>query len=278
MQNIPIYLYSNTVNITLDLDNTVKGVNQVMYQRDLKIQKGLKNQVRIQFKNSDQKNIRIYNTQTFVFSMFDAVNRRTILEKPLSVLDQGTTSTKGLSLLSLSETDTLNLEKSSYQFNIKLLDNDGSYTPAYSNTYYGIAGTIQLLNDGFPELKDSTTVNTFNKFFNSDTLLYEHFSGDVYAYPEYKTNNGLHTVAIYMTNYKGTVLIQGTLDNSPGVNANYTTITSRTYTGDTSIDSVNFYGIYSYVRFIHIPEKAPADLDNDNPSYYGNLDKILYRS
>lgn len=278
MQNIPIYLYSNTLNVILDLDNTVKGVNQVMYQRDLKIQKGLKNQVRIQFKNSDQKNIRIYNTQTFVFSMFDAVNKRTIIEKPLAVLDQGTTSTKGLSLLSLSESDTINLEKSSYQFNIKLRDADGSYVPAYSNTYYGIAGTLHLLTDGFPELKDSTTVVNFNKFFNSDTLEYEHFSGDFYAYPEYKSNNGLHTVAIYMSAYKGTVLIQGTLDNSPGVNANYTTIASRTYTGDTSIDSVNFYGIYSYIRFIHIPEKAPADPDNDNPSYYGNLDKILYRS
>lgn len=278
MQNLPIYLYSNTINITLDLDNTVKGVNQVMYQRDLKIQKGLKNQVRIQFKNSDQKNIRIYNTQTFVFSMFDAINKRTILEKPLSVLDQGTTSTKGLSLLSLSESDTINLEKSSYQFNIKLRDSDGSYMPAYSNTYYGIAGTLHLLNDGFPELTDSTTIQNFNKFFNSDTLEYEHFSGDVYAYPEYKSNNGLHTVAIYMTAYKGTVLIQGTLDNSPGPNANYTTIASRTYTGNTSIDSVNFYGIYSYIRFIHVPSKAPADPDNDNPSYYGNLDKILYRS
>ena len=37
MQNLPVYLYNYKLDITLDLDTTVKGVNQVMYQRDLKI-------------------------------------------------------------------------------------------------------------------------------------------------------------------------------------------------------------------------------------------------
>ena len=79
MQILPIYLYPNTLAVILDLDATTRGVNQVMYQRDLKIQKGIKNQVRVQFKNSDQKKVRIYNTQTFVFSMFDAINQRLIV-------------------------------------------------------------------------------------------------------------------------------------------------------------------------------------------------------
>lgn len=278
MQNIPVYLYSNTLDITLDLDATVKGVNQVMYQRDLKIQKGIKNQIRLQFKNSDQKNVRIYNTQTFVFSMFDAVNKRLLIEKPLTVLDDGTTSTKGMSLLSLTESDTINLTKSSYQYSVKVKDADGSYTPTYSNTYYGTAGTLHLLNDVLPELKDSTNISTFTKLYNPDTFLYEHFSGDVYANPEFKGPSALHTLAFYMTNYKGTVYVQGTLDNSPGVNANYSTIATKTYTGTTNLDSLNFTGVYSFIRIKHIPEKSPSDPDNDNPAFYGKFDKVLYRS
>lgn len=278
MQNIPVYLYSNTLDVTLDLDATVRGVNLVMYQRELKIQKGIKNQVRIQFKNSDQKNVRIYNTQTFVFSMFDAINKRLLIEKPLNVLDEGTTSTKGLALLNLYESDTLNLNKSSYQYSIKLKDQDGHYTSAYSNTYYSINGTLHILNDIQPELKDSTAIEHYTKLFNSDTSLYEHYSGDVYAYPEFKGSSSLHTVAIYMTNYKGTVIIQGTLDNSPGINANYSTIATRTYTGNTPIDSINFTGVYSYIRIKHIPAKSPSDPDNDNPTFYGKFDKVLYRS
>lgn len=68
MQKLPVYLYPNLFVIQLDLDYTVKGINNTMYQRELKIQKGLKNKVQIQFKNSDQKNIRIKATTTLAES------------------------------------------------------------------------------------------------------------------------------------------------------------------------------------------------------------------
>lgn len=278
MENLPVYLYNNTVNVTLDLDSTVRGVNQVMYQRDLKIQKGIKNKVRIQFKNSDQKNIRIYTTQTFVFSMFDVINQRLLLEKPLEVLDTNTTSTKGLALLTLTESDTLNLDRTNYQYSIKVKDSDGSYTPAYSNTYYGMAGTLHLNQDILPVLKDSNKITSFEKRYDDANLRYEHLSGNIYADPAFNSNNALHTAAFYLNGYRGTIFIEATLDNSPGVNPNYSVISSKSYNNVTGIDYVNFNGVYSYVRFRHVPNKAPTDPDNDNPAYYGSIAKILYRS
>lgn len=278
MQNLPVYLYSNTLDIILDLDTTVRGVNQVMYQRDLKIQKGIKNQVRIQFKNSDQKKIRIFNTQTFVFSMFDAINQRLLLEKELDVIDNATTSTKGLALLTLSENDTIDLDRTSYQYTIKLQDTDGTYLPTYSNTYYGMAGTLHLSQDIYPVLQDSANITTFTKTYNDSISKYEHKSGNINAHPEYNGNTALHTAAFYMTGYKGTINVEVTMDNSPGVNSNYSTIATRTYNGFTGIDYVNFNGVFSFVRIKHIPAKGPTDPDNDNPAYYGSLDKVLYRS
>ena len=277
MQILPVYLYANKLDIILDLDATVRGVNQIMYQRDLKIQKGIKNQVRIQFKNSDQKRVSISNTQTFVFSMFDVVSQRLLIEKELEVLDE-TTSTKGMALLTLNESDTLDLDRSSYQYSVKLMDTDGSYTPAYSNTYYGMAGTLHLSNDVYPILQDSNSVDSFNITYNDDIQLYEHKSGNIYANPEYNGNSALHTVAMYMTGYKGTVYIQGTLDNSPGSSGNYSTIATRTYTGFTGIDPVNFNGVYTYIRIVHVPSTAPAESNNDNPNFFGSFDKALYRS
>lgn len=278
MQNLPVYLYNYKFNVILDLDETVKGVNRVMYQRDLKIQKGIKNQVRVQFKNSDQKNVRIFNTQTFVFSMFDAINQRLIVERPLEVLDTGSTSTKGLAVLTLTESDTIDLDKSSYKFSIKTLDSDGSYVPAYSDTYYGISGNLHLLNDVFPKLKDSVVIDTFVKTYNDEIQKYEHKSGNIYAEPEYNSNNALHTLALYLTNYRGTVYIQGTLDNSPGSSGNYSTIVTKIYNGTNGIDYVNFNGVYSYIRIVHVPAQGPTDLDNDNPAYFGSFDRALYRS
>jgi hypothetical protein len=266
MQNLPIYLYPNTIDIILDMDANIVGVNRIMYQRDLKIQKGIKNQIQIQFKNSDQKKIRISNTQTFVFSMFDAINQRLIINKNLDILDNGSTSTKGLALLTLNESDTLDLDRTSYQYGVKVLDSeDNSYTPAYTNTYYGMAGTIHLNNDLNPVLKDSVSVTTFNGLFNPSTGNYEYYSGNLYANPEYNGNDALHTIQLYLTGYSGTIYIQSTLDNNPGPNGNYSTIATLTYTGQFGIKYQNFSGVYSYVRIKHIPTA-------------GTLDKILYRS
>jgi len=278
MQILPIYLYANKLDVTLDLDATIRGVNQVMYQRDLTIQKGIKNQIRIQFKNSDQKRISISTSTVFVFSMFDAINQRLIVEKRLEVLAE-TTGTKGLALLTLTESDTLDLDKSSYTYSVKKLDTDGTYTPAYANTYYGMNGTIHLNNDISPVLKDSTTIVSFNPTYNSSTHLYEHKSGNVYASPEFNGNSALHTAAVYMTAYKGSVLIQGTLDNTPTDDRSYDTLETRVYTGFTGIDYFNFNGVYTYIRIVHIPAAGPPpNTSNNNPAFFGSLDKVLYRS
>jgi hypothetical protein len=280
MQILPIYLYPNTFDIILDLDATVRGVNQVMYQRDLKIQKGIKNKVRVQFKNSDQKRINISNTGTYVFLMFDAITQRLILEKNLTVLDDGTTlALRGVAELTLTESDTMDLDVSEYSFAVKYQDPvDGTYLPTYADTYYGVAGQLKLLQDVYPVLQPSQEVISFQRTYIDNIQLYQHISGNIYAYPEYNSNNALHTVAMYMTNFKGTVIIQGTLYNSPSSFGRYVTLATQTYDGFSGIDYLNFNGLFSYVRFIYQPATAPVDSINNNPNFFGSFDKILYRS
>jgi hypothetical protein len=280
MQSLPVYLYPNSLEVILDLDPDVRGVNQVMYQRDLKIQKGIKNNVRIQFKNSDQKRIPISNTSTFVFNMFDPTNQQLILQKELNILDDATTSTRGLALLTINEGDTIDLASVSYQYSIIYQDpRDGTYLPAYSNTYYGMVGTLHLTEEVFPKLKPSQEIVSFLKSYNSApaVMAYEHKSGNIYAYPEFNANSALHTMALYMTRYKGTVQIQGTLYNSPQELGRYVTIATRTYDGFTGVDYLNFNGVFSYVRVVYVPAKDLTN-NNDNPAFYGSFDKVLYRS
>lgn len=279
MQVLPVYLYQNNLEVTLDLDPTVKGVNQVMYQRDLKVQKGIKNKVRIQFKNSDQKRLSISNTQTFVFSMFDAINQRLLIEKELEVIDQGTTSTKGIALLTLTESDTIDLDKSSYTYSLKMQDSDGTYLPVYSNTYYGINGTLHLLEDINPVLQPSVEISNLQLSYNANTDFYEYKSRAIYANPEYNSNTALHTAAFYLTNFKGTVYVQATLNNNPDDQGYYSTVQTLTYNGFTGVDYVNFNGVYSYINILVVPAKGPTDPNNrDNQSYRGTFDKFLYRS
>ena len=280
MQNLPIYLYQNTLQVILDLDDTTRGVNSVMYQRDLKIQKGIKNQIRLEFKNSDQKPIRISNTNTYEFSLINAASQLQVLKKIITVLDDGvTTSTKGLALLSLRESDTMDLEQDSYKFVVKYYSSaEQGYLPTYVNTYYGMTGIAHVVQESMPVLQPNQEITSFLKTYNDSTLNYEHRSGNVYAYPEYNSNNGLHTVCVYVTNYTGTVYVQATLSNQPNSTANtYVTVASKTYKNFSGADYLNFTGIYTYIRIVHIPGRGPLDSVNDNPAYYGSFDKVLYR-
>ena len=279
MLNLPVYLYPNIYPVILDLDSTVRGVNRVMYQRELIVQKGVKNKVQIQFKNSDQKRVPV-NGKTFLFTMFDAIENRQLLQKIVDVLDDGTTlALRGLGEIVFTENDTVDLNVSSYAFSITYQDPaDGTFLPAYSNTYYGIIGIVHVSDDIFPVLQPSQEVSAFLRKFNSTSMKFEYTSGNTYAYPEYNGNTALHTMAIYMTNFKGTVNIQGTLSNQPDAAISYSTIQTLSYNGFSGIDYANFNGIYSYVRIQFIPATNPATNNNDDPAYYGSLDKFLYRS
>jgi hypothetical protein len=251
-----------------------------MYQRDLKLQKGLQNKIQFQFKNSDQKLLPVAGS-TFVFSMFDATNQRQLVEKAIELIDDGvTTSTRGLGLLTLNESDTLDLDTGFYKFSVKKLNDIGTYDLAYSNTYYGISGTLELLEDVSPVLQPSTEVTSFQMQYNYDleAQRYEYYSGNLKAHPEYNSNTALHTMAFYMSKYKGQVIVEGTLENSPDSFSNYATLSTKNYTGYSGVDYVNFNGVFSNVRIRYIPTKNPVTQQNNDTSYAGTIDKILYRS
>jgi hypothetical protein len=222
--------------------------------------------------------------------MFDAEQQRMVLQKTLEIIDDGvTTSTRGVALLSLTDTDTRPLLTSYYTFGVALTDFDGAEIPTYTNTYYGINGIARVSHDILPTLKDTQTIITFQKFYNGDTFKYEFHSGNLRGLPEQTQNT---TVAIYLTNYTGTVQIQGTLDNTPGTFANYATIETKTYTNFTGVDYANAVGIWSDVRVKWYPDKSdlyglsnyysPEMPGNPTPGveYFpnGKVDKILCRN
>jgi hypothetical protein len=251
-----------------------------MYQRNLNIQKGLKNRVQIQFKNSDQKLVPV-NTGSFVFTMFDEINQTQLVRKVINVVDDGvTTSTKGLAVLELNESDTLDIATGFYKFTVSSIDNQGSYNPTYANTYYGISGAIEVRQDSFPILQPSQESNSFQTIYNNEAIRWEYYSGNLDAKPQFNGNTALHTIAIYLTNYKGQIIIQGTQNNTPGFFGDYADIQTLNYNGTSGIVYVNFNGVFSFVRVKHIPKINPVSGNNNfsENAYHGTLDKVLYRS
>ena len=248
-----------------------------MYQREIKLQKGLKNVVQLQFKNSDQKFLNV-SSSTFVLVLYDTINQRNLVEKNVTILDDGSTyALRGLGQVIFTESDLEALDASYYTVGVKALDNTGSYQPTYANTYYGVGGTIEVRQDMYPVLQPTISVVDFQDYINYNTQLYEYYSGNLDADPQFKSNEALHTVAIYMTNFIGTVYIQGTLENDPSTFGNYATIYTLTYDNFTGIDYRNFNGIFSKIRVKYIPAPNPISNENYLTNYAGTLDRVLYR-
>jgi hypothetical protein len=302
MQKLPVYLYTNIYHVQLDLDNS-RGVNNVMYQRNLTFQKGLKNQVQLQFKNSDQKPVDI-SSGTFFFKMFGDDHVMPFTPKPLTVLDDGvTTSTRGLALLTLSESDLLDTPSQNFNFSIVSLDSQGNYTPTYANTYYGVKGTAEVRDDVEPYLTPSIENTTFGAFRDSpkdrtgqiQLQWWSFHSGNMEANPAFNTNNGLQTLALYLDNFKGHIDVYGTLQNSPSGSGNnnelYALLTSINLSTKTSgVRYANISGNFTNIKIKFIPDGDAQGQNWYGVGYPGNptpgvanwpngkLDKVLLRS
>lgn len=333
MNKLPIYLYSNRFEVILDLEDN-KGLHDIMYQRKLKIQKGFKDSIQIQFKTSEQQPVALASTSSFWFDIIDSTGRQLVLTKSLTVLDDSrdftvssdqtstnnillfgnttgisvgqavfgygilpntavvgvTTNTvtlnyptkyaitsatnvsfsslskKGVAALYLDPADTLNLQAQSYKFLIKKDNGDGTFTPAYANTYYGITGEIEIVEDGYPIGFPVQTVNRNQLIsgaeYNRDpnAMQYMFFSSWLRPYPSAMTTNTPQTMSVSLDNFAGTISVQGTLSNLPSpqgqANAQAFDITSYTVSSrTTSTVQLSWTTDVTAVRFVVTPLK-----------------------
>ena len=303
MNKLPVYLYPNSLDVILDLDQN-KGIHKIMYQRKLKIQKGFKDTVQIQFKNSDQKPVSIAGNDYYL-DLLDNEGKQYVLNqsKKLDIVEYvGTDSSivsKGIATVTFDPFDTIDLQAANYKFVIKRDNGDGTYTPAYSNTYYGITGDLEVVSDGFPtgfpiqtvDMKTLETGKDYDRTFGSMGFIFRTgWLRPVVRATSTATNS---TAAITLAGFVGTITVEGTLDNSPSpagqANAQSFEITTyTTATATTEIINIDCGSGYTAVRFKVKPAPGPLGT-NYYPTGYpigsqtnkfpsGFIDNILYFS
>ena len=303
MNKLPVYLYPNSLDVILDLDQN-KGIHKIMYQRKLKIQKGFKDTVQIQFKNSDQKPVSIAGNDYYL-DLLDNEGKQYVLSqsKKLDIVEYvGTDSSiisKGIATVTFDPFDTVDLQAANYKFVVKKDNGDGTYTPAYSNTYYGITGDLEVVSDGFPtgypiqtvDMKTLETGKEYDRTFGSMGFVFRTgWLRPVVRATSTATNS---TAVITLAGFVGTITVEGTLDNSPSPagQANAQTFEITTYSTDTAtteIIDLDCGSGYTAVRFKVKPAPGPLGT-NYYPTGYpigsqtnkfpsGFIDNILYFS
>lgn len=279
MQLSPVYLYSNKIDVfTNALDSWTGGYRKV-YQRNLKIYRGVDNPIDLQLRNGDQKAIEIFADQYVMFNLIGKGTQELILVKQGAGIDDSSAS-RGRVRFTLSESDLLDLEPGFYQYAIyletRVAINADEYTvlsktPLYVDSQFGVIGNIEVSGDVSGRLQSSTEINAFSRYVNLE-LPHPHeyyISSIVDANPNTSTSASLHTFQFYQTSYAGNVIIQG--NTQPGSNPDtWVDIPDTAFENGTnnfnpsSEPYKNIIGKWNWFRIKHTPTA-------------GSIDKVLYR-
>ena len=255
MQLLPRYLVKNRIDIIANEAGTTITEYRPVYQREIQVYKGIDNVLEFRLLNTDQKPI---NTSLYTprFMAFDE-NNNLVIEKDGAVLDDGSSATKGIFRVTVTENELLNIKQQFLKYNIFMVDNNSEKLLTYTDTHFGNDGTIRVNARTFPGPRATQTVDNFRQIVIEDVTYY--VSDEVSAEPAINGNEALHTTAIYTDSFTGDVILQGTLDNQITQQGNnWFDIDTVTLDG-TEVDPtiINFNGVFNFVRFK--TQENPAD-------------------
>ncbi len=244
------YLYAqrHTAVVT---DTGVNNIMSMFYTPNIKVYRGIDNYIRIEFKNRDQKRVTMTDHTANIIIM-DKENSVAYVERALTAIDPR----RGLFEAQITEADLLNLDSKFYNYSLKVTDGESRISPAYADDNYGANGVLEVVEGIYPAFVESTT----ESFAGGDT------GSNITIKPYINRNTAQHTAQVYFSSaFTGTLTIQGSINPSNSIqNADFTDITTRTYTAQEDNDYINFTGVYSAVRFVRSTTS-------------GTLNQVLYR-
>ena len=236
MQAIPVYLYDNSITV-LYSDVAIPNRGDSVYQRDLKVYKGVNNTVKLQVKNNDQKKVNM-SSRDVQFNLVDRDNRVNYVTKTATNIN----ASDGLFSVTLSENDLLDLNGQWYNYSITVINTNGTRDVSYVDDAFGAKGNIQVIDAVYPDFVESNELVLLN---NSE------YTAAVDAHSDLNKNAAIHTAQFYFTSaFTGTVTVQGSMEETlQSSNSEFFDVVTKDYTSQTTTDSINFTGIYAQIRF-----------------------------
>lgn len=268
MQKISSYLYSNRISVVADLASYPVEWTPV-YQRTIKIYKGMKNTVEFDIRNADQKRINVssYNLKCLVLD----VNNQEVLTADVTAVP----NTTGLATMTISAEDIAYLSPQFLKYTLYILNNDQQKTPLYGDTQFGIGGTIDLKAGAVSEIPDPQIIDKFIYLVDDrvpGSYVYTYFSDSVEVNPRNDINEN-HSIRLefWPNTFNAEVTVQITSDVVVSAATEWNDLETFSITGST--DRVNkiyneiadYSNNIGWLRIKYIPDTGNT----------GKIDKVL---
>lgn len=242
MQKVQFYLVPNRITVTTDMAGFTTEYRQV-YQRTIKLHKGIDNTIELEVKNSDQRRQDVVG-QEVVIKFFDAERSNLFSATGTAILGK-----PGLMSVTISEQSLINIDPQMLSA-AAFLRNGNEDKILYSDSQFDVLARVEVLdayNDA-PDLADEVTV--FNYEFDRKGFVSEIANFGNKHNEDYSTRPFRNMTVEAFGTYAGIIEVEATTDKSTAFGTNWIKIDDW----DTRIQTIKVITgtePWRYVRFKH---------------------------
>lgn len=225
--------------------------------------KGVDNILDLTISGSDRRPVSLLRREITI-TMWDRETGATIFRRRA----MPTVAENGQARLTVFARDLMTLGPGLYSVGATIINEDGLELALTWNRAQQGAFDVEVKDAVVPT---SRSTNEVTSWTNVDGILVSSaFNGPMF----YKKDTTLFTVGLYASNYSGTVIVQGTMDENVTGATMWANLKPQDYSvatlnlaGYTGIDPYNYYAGVRWLRVIR----------SDSPSNSGALDKVVVR-
>lgn len=243
-----IYYIPNISSLVYDNNSpNLKVENLPMNRFDVQFTKGSTNTLDFSIRSKDRKPVSLIDKMLRItISNIETGSVKSIKELEKLDLD------KGYARLTLTNSETEQWDEGFYQYAVEVTEDNGREGFAFIDQVYNVAGKFELKGNAISPTADVTVITEFQLFNNINPY---YLSGVIDI-----DGKHLNTVAWYLANFAGELIVQVSLNQTvPTNNNDWMDVAtfdteSLTYTGISCIKYMNVEGNYSFLRVKFIPD------------------------
>jgi hypothetical protein len=278
MQKIQSYLYSNRIQLLANLAGSIPTEYTNVYQRNVKIYKGVDNVLEFDIKNADQKRIDLTTVTNLQLNLMDDSGNG-LSNSPYTITKNSPIA--GITSVTIPYEDLEDLSAQSLKYSVTATV-AGNNIVLYADSRFGALGTIEIMGSAVPVCRKQTIYDRFSGEINFMGNVIYHSSAYATKFYEAETTDYI-TFTIHYTNFAGELYVEGTTDSTISVQSftNAPKIQSMTITRSTgSLTILVPVESYNYLRVSWFyPDVWQYSSTGQDPTVvYGSVDKIIVSS
>ena len=274
MQKVQSYLYPNRVILIANLAGfTVE--NTVVYAKTVKIYNGIDNVIQFDIQNADQKRIDLSTMSNIELNVMD-MSGNALPESPYTVTP---TAIKGIATVTIPSDDLIDLADQHLRYSVTAFSG-GNDIMLYCDSRFSAVGTIQLIGNAMPKLRDERVYDEFVGEINYMGNVIDHTPAIPCKFYEAVAVESMD-FEIYLDRFIGTVYVEATTDMTISVDSFKNAARIQTFT--TAVRSTQTLafnnvdvGTYNYFRISWLyPDVWQQNGAQDPYDVYGRVTKVV---